>query len=39
MKNNPTERMPVEKGLTMRYKYYSRNRDLLFTITITKDDL
>lgn len=39
MKANPKEKMPVEKGVTMQYKYYSRNRNLLYSITITKDDL
>lgn len=39
MKANPTERMPLEKGLTMQYKYYSRNRNLLYSVTITPDDL
>lgn len=39
MKANPTERMPVEKGVTMQFKYYSRNRNLLYTVTITEEDL
>lgn len=39
LRNSPTERAPIDKGLTMRYKYYSRNQDLLYTITITQDDL
>lgn len=39
MKSNPTERMPIEKGVTMQFKYYSRNRNLLYSVTITKDDL
>lgn len=39
LKNNPTERMPIEKGVTMQYKYYSRNRNLLYSVTITQDDL
>lgn len=39
LKANPTERMPLEKGVTMHYKYYSRNRNLLYSVTITPDDL
>lgn len=39
MKANPTERMPIEKGITMQFKYYSRNRNLLYSVTITPDDL
>ena len=39
LKANPTERMPLEKGITMQYKYYSRNRNLLYSVTITPDDL
>lgn len=39
MKSTPTERMPIDKGLTMCFKYYSRNRDLLYTVTINSDDL
>lgn len=39
LKNSPTERAPIDNGLTMRYKYYSRNQELLYTITITQDDL
>lgn len=39
LKNSPTERMPIDKGLTMRYKYYSRNQELLYTITVTEEDL
>lgn len=39
LKANPTERMPIEKGITMQYKYYSRNRNLLYSIIITEDDL
>lgn len=39
LKLNSTERMPIEKGITLQYKYYSRNRNLLYTITVTEDDL
>lgn len=39
LKNSSTERMPIDKGLTMRFKYYSRNQELLYTITVTEADL
>lgn len=39
LKSNSTERMPIEKGITLQYKYYSRNRNLLYSITVNQDDL
>lgn len=39
IKASPTDRMPIDNGFAMRFKYYSNKKELLFSVTITSNDL
>ena len=39
IKASPSDRMPIDNGFAMRFNYFSNNKELLFTVTITPNDL